>query len=182
VREDEIRAATIGEPQLLQGPVVLAEYDSEWPALFEAEAAIIRSALGAAALAVEHVGSTSIPGLAAKPVIDILLVVADSSDEDAYVPALEQRGYELRIREPEWEEHRMLKRWTPAVNLHVFSPGAAEIERLLRFRDHLRENGADRALYLETKRELAQREWKYTQNYADAKSAVVEEILSRAAR
>ena len=128
----------------------------------------------------EHVGSTSVPGLAAKPIIDISLAVADSADEQAYVPALEAAGYFLRIREPDWFEHRGFGRRDARVNLHVFSAGCAEIDRMLRFRDRLRRDDADRELYERTKRELAQRQWKYVQNYADAKSAVVEAILARA--
>ncbi len=157
---------------------MLVEYDPEWPRLFAREAKRIREALGERALQVEHAGSTSVPGLAAKPIIDIVLVVADSADEAAYVPALEAAGYVLRIREPEWFEHRLLK--APNVNVHVFSPGCPEIERMLLFRDRLRGNESDRDLYERTKRELAEREWKYTQHYADAKSEVVEAILARA--
>ncbi len=122
------------------------------------------------------------PGLAAKPWIDMLLVVADSSDEPAYVPALEATGYVLRIREPDWYEHRMFHRSDPGVHLHVFSPDCSEVERMLLFRDRLRSNETDRRLYERTKRELARREWAYVQNYADAKAAVVEEIIVRARR
>jgi GrpB-like predicted nucleotidyltransferase (UPF0157 family) len=119
-------------------------------------------------------------GLPAKPLIDINIVVADTTDEDAYVPPLEAVGYVLRVREPDWFEHRMLRGSDPPVNLHVFNPGCEEIERMLRFRDHLRTNEADRELYARTKRELAAQKWKYVQNYADAKSEIVQEILSRA--
>ena len=128
----------------------------------------------------EHVGSTSVPELAAKPCIDILLVVQDSSDEPSYVPALESAGYVLRIREPGWYEHRLLKGPDTAVNLHVFSSGCVEIDRMVRFRDWLRTHIEDRALYERTKRDLASLRWKYTQNYADAKTAVVGQILARA--
>lgn len=179
--EEELRAIHVsGEPRRLDGQIVLVEYDPEWPPLFEREAARIRAALGERALLIEHVGSTSVPGLAAKPKIDILLEVADTRDEPAYVPDLETAGYVLRIREPDWHEHRLFKGPDTEVNLHVFSTGCVEIERMLRFRDHLRKNDADRDLYLRTKRDLAQRNWKYTQHYADAKSQVVEEILARA--
>ncbi len=157
---------------------MLVEYDSEWPRLFAREAKRIREALGEGALRVEHAGSTSVPDLSAKPIIDIVLVVADSADEAAYVRALEAAGYVLRIREPEWCEHRLLK--APNVNVHVFSPGCPEIERMLLFRDRLRGNESARDLYERTKRELAEREWKYTQHYADAKSEIVEAILARA--
>ena len=125
-------------------------------------------------------GSTSVPGLPAKAIIDVNLEVADTTDEDAYVPALEAAGYVLRIREPDWFEHRLLKGVDRAVNLHVFPAGCAELERMLRFRDHLRSDEADRDLYLRTKRELAAQTWEHVQHYADAKSAVVEEIMGRA--
>jgi GrpB-like predicted nucleotidyltransferase (UPF0157 family) len=178
--EEQILAALVGPTQPLNGPVYLAEYDPTWPQMYATEAVKIRAALGERALLLEHVGSTSVPGLAAKPLIDILLVVADSSDEAAYVPALEAQGYALRIREPEWYQHRVLKGVNPAVNLHVFSPGCLETRRMLLMRNWLRANPADRDLYERTKRDLARREWKYVQNYADAKSAVVETILARA--
>jgi GrpB-like predicted nucleotidyltransferase (UPF0157 family) len=178
--DDEIRAVTIGELQPHAAAIELAEYDAEWPRLFEREAIRIRGALGERALAVEHVGSTSVPGLAAKPLIDIVLVVADSADEDAYVPELEAAGYVLRIREPDWHEHRLFKGPDTNVNVHTFSEGCEEIERMTSFRDWLRTHDDDRELYERAKRELAGREWKYVQNYADAKSAVVAEIVARA--
>lgn len=178
--EEEMQAATVGELTPLSGKIEIVDYDPEWPRLYEREAARIRAALGEVALRIEHVGSTSVPGLAAKPRIDILLVVADSANEASYVPALEAAGYVLRIREPEWYEHRVFKGPDTDVNLHVFTIGCPEIERMLGFRDHLRRYEADRRLYERTKRELAQRDWKYTQNYADAKTAVVEEIIARA--
>ncbi|HEU5349135.1 MAG TPA: GrpB family protein [Ktedonobacterales bacterium] len=178
--EDELRAATIGELQPLDGKILLVAYDPDWPRQFAAEASKIQAALGERVLLLEHVGSTSVPGLAAKPILDILLVVADSSDDAAYVPALEQAGYTLRIREPAWFEHRVLKGVDPAVHLHVFSPDCEQTERMLLFRNWLRAHDDDRDLYARTKRELAQRDWKYMQNYADAKTDVVEAILARA--
>lgn len=178
--DDEIAAARIGPPEVLDRPITLAEYDSAWPVLYEREAARIRAALADRALLIEHVGSTSVPGLAAKPHIDVLLAVADSSDEASYVPALEDAGYVLHIREPGWHEHRAFTGLETDLNLHVFSEGCVEIERMLRFRDHLRRNKTDRLLYERTKRELAQRTWKYGQHYADAKTTIVEEILARA--
>ncbi len=96
----------------------------------------IRGALGERALRVEHAGSTAVPGLAAKPVIDIVLAVADSAAETEYARDLETAGYALTIREPEWLEHRMFT--MPGVNLHVFSDGCSEIGRMLAFRDWLR--------------------------------------------
>jgi GrpB-like predicted nucleotidyltransferase (UPF0157 family) len=121
-----------------------------------------------------------VPGLPAKPIVDIVLEVPASSDEGAYVAAMEDAGYVLRIREPDWFEHRLFKGRDTDVNLHVFTAGCEEVGRMLRFRDRLRENDAERRLYAEAKRELAGREWKYMQQYADAKTTVVAGILARA--
>src|SRR6202007_2914839 len=128
----------------------------------------IQAALGPAAVLIEHAGSTSVPGLAAKPIIDIVLAVPDSANEEAYVPAMEAVGYVLWSREPDWFEHRMFKGPDTDINLHVFTVGAAEIDRLLLFRDWLRVNDTDRAAYLAVKRELARRTWRHVQHYADA--------------
>jgi GrpB-like predicted nucleotidyltransferase (UPF0157 family) len=178
--EEAIRAHSIGGIELLSCRISLVEYDPRWPELYRREADRIQAVLGRRVLRIEHTGSTSVPGLAAKPVIDMLLVVADSADEDAYVPDLGRAGYSLRIRETNWYEHRMFKGPDTEINLHVFSSGCAEIERILAFRDWLRSNPADRELYAGTKLALAQREWEYVQNYADAKTTVIEEILGRA--
>jgi GrpB-like predicted nucleotidyltransferase (UPF0157 family) len=155
--EDYLRTHTVGKLTPLSGPICIADYDPNWPHTFEREASRIQSALGDHAMRIEHTRSTSVPGLPAKPIIDIVLAVADSAAEAEYVPALARAGYQLRIREPDWYQHRMLA-----------------------FRDWLRINAADRDLYARCKRELAQQNWNYTQNYADAKAAVIEEIVSRA--
>lgn len=178
--EEQLRAITLGEIVPLVGTIQIVDYDPEWPRLFEREVERIQAVLGDRILLIEHVGSTSVPELAAKPKIDILLVVVSSADEPAYVPALEAAGYVLRIREPDWYEHRVFKGPDTDVNLHVFSAGCSEIDRMLLFRNWLRSNAADRQLYERTKRELARMNWKYTQNYADAKTEVVHEILRRA--
>lgn len=160
--------------------ILLAGYDPHWPELFEREADRVREALGSRALRIEHTGSTSVPNLAAKPIIDMLLVVADSADEVEYVPALEAAGYALHIRETNWHEHRMFRGPDTKINLHVFSFGCPEIDRVLLFRDWLRGNAADRDLYARTKSALAREEWQCVQDYADAKTGVIEEILARA--
>lgn len=164
----------------LDGQVELAEPDPAWPSTAADLMRDVRDALGTTALVLAHVGSTSVPGLAAKPVLDLVLGVPDPVDEAAYVPALEPLGYHLHLREPERHEHRLLRRTDPTVNLHVLAAGSTEIDRMLAFRDHLRRDAADRELYLRTKRELASRTWAYTQDYADAKSEVVADILTRA--
>jgi GrpB-like predicted nucleotidyltransferase (UPF0157 family) len=178
--EEQIRAAWVDEPPVLSGSIVMVYHDPEWPRIFRREADRLRAVLGQGALRVEHTGSTSVPGLAAKPIIDMLLVVADSGDEAAYLPAMEAAGYVLRIREPDWYEHRMFKGPDTNINLHVLSKDCPEIERILIFRDRLRSDRGDRQLYEDTKRELAGKTWKYVQNYADAKTQVVEEIIARA--
>lgn len=178
--DEQIREMWVGELVPHAAPVQLVEYDPAWPGLFSREAARIHEVLGARVLLLEHVGSTSVPGLIAKPIIDMLLVVADPGDEGAYVPELQAAGYMLRIREPHWHEHRAFKGPDTNVNLHVHPPISPEIQRMLAFRDHLRTSDADRDLYARTKRRLARREWKYVQNYADAKTEVVEEIIARA--
>ena len=162
------------------GAVHLAPYDPAWPAQYEREAAKIHAALGAGALVLEHVGSTSLPGMPAKPIIDIVLGVASSADEDAYVPALTAQGYRLHIREPDWHEHRLMKGADPVANLHIFTVGSPEIERMVAFRDRCRSHPEELELYLSTKRELAGRTWRYVQHYANAKGVVVEAIIARA--
>ena len=160
--------------------VVLVEYDDRWPALYAAQEQRIRSALGDVALAVHHAGSTSVPGLAAKPVIDIVLEVPDAADEASYAAALVTSGYVFALREPEWLEHRLFKDRDPRVNLHVFGRGCPETDRMLAFRDRLRADDADLRLYERTKRELAARAWVRVQDYADAKAEVVKAIMARA--
>ncbi len=176
----EIKAATVGGARRHDNTIELAEYDPDWPRQFDREALRIRAALGEQALAIEHVGSTAVPGLAAKPIIDIHLVVADAAREEAYAPPLEQAGYKLTIREPTWFDHRMFKGRRPAVNLHVFSRGCPELARVRLLRDWLRHSPEDAALYAATKRRLAGMTWAYVQNYADAKQGVIDAVMARA--
>jgi GrpB-like predicted nucleotidyltransferase (UPF0157 family) len=178
--EEEMRAAWVMEPPKLAGKVQVVDYDPAWPGLFQREAERIRAVLGERVVQLEHVGSTSVPGLAAKPIIDIMLIVPDSSEEPAYVPDLEAAGYVLVIREADWYQHRCFKGPDTNVNLHVYSPGCPEIERYLIFRDRLRGHPDERAHYQRVKRELSERDWTYVQQYADAKTEVVESIIARA--
>ena len=178
--ERDLAEVTIGGPRPLPGSIEIHDYDPDWLRLYEREEERIRAVLGDRVIRIEHVGSTSVPGLPAKPLIDVALEVPDSADEAAYVPALEVTGYSLRIREPDWFEHRLLKGPDTDVNVHVFSAGCEEVDRMLLFRDWLRGNAPDRELYAVKKRELAGREWKYMQQYADAKTSVVDQIMARA--
>jgi GrpB-like predicted nucleotidyltransferase (UPF0157 family) len=178
VTDDPTDIGLIGGPEHVD--IVLAAYDAGWPERFARESRRISYALGSEAKAIEHIGSTSVPGLAAKPIIDILLVVGDSADEDSYLPALEAAGYVLRVREPDFHEHRMVRTPERDVHVHVFSVGSPEIERHLVFRNHLRVDPDDLKLYEMTKRELVSTDWPTMQDYADAKTQVVEDIIARA--
>lgn len=178
--DEELQKNIVGKLEPHNAQITLVEYDHQWPELFNFEAKRIHSILGQKAVRIEHVGSTSVPGLCAKPIIDIVLVVKDSTDEQSYIPALEKEGYTLRVREPEWFEHRLLKGSNIDINLHVFSDGVSEVDRMVKFRDWLRTHQADRDQYARVKRKLAKRVWRHVQHYADAKTSAIQEIMERA--
>ena len=156
--------------------IVIADYDPAWPERFEAERRRIEAALGSAVIRIEHIGSTAVPGLAAKPVVDVLATVADPDDEEAFAPSLLEAGYELRVREP---GHRMFRTPERDVHVHVWGDADPEVARYLRFRARLRASTDDRAAYERLKRELAKRDWDDMNHYADAKSELIAEILER---
>jgi len=158
--------------------IKIFDYDPDWPGRFEVHRRIISDALGDSALRIEHIGSTSVPGLGAKPIVDILVVVQDSADESTYLPHLKAAGYVLRVREPEWNEHRMFRTPEKDVHVHVYSTGCPEIQRNLIFRDRLRQNADDRRRYEQTKRELARKDWSHMDEYAAAKTEVIESIIA----
>lgn len=157
--------------------ITIADYDATWPVRFAELQRLVQLALPATALSVEHIGSTSVPGLAAKPIVDMLLTVRSVDDEAAYVAALEAVGFVLRVREP---GHRLLRTPERDVHLHVYEPDNPAVQDYLDLRDWLRESESDRALYAATKRQLAQREWSDMNHYADAKSEVISAVLGRA--
>ncbi|MEE2053867.1 MULTISPECIES: GrpB family protein [Nocardiopsis] len=165
---------------LVNGRVHISQYDAKWPYLFKRESEKVRAALGDRVLLFEHVGSTAVPGMAAKPCVDLLLVVADPADEPSYLPDLLAAGYSVVIREPDWYEHRVLKGPDINLNLHVFGEGCEEVERMRLFRDHLIADAGARERYTAVKRELAERTWERIQDYSDAKTAVVEQLLDEA--
>ena len=135
--------------------IQVVEYDERWPADFERVAARIRAALGDRVLELHHVGSTSVPGLPAKPVIDVDLVVADSADEAAYIPDLVAAGFVHTIREPWWHEHRLVKYDDPVAHVHIFGPDCPEVLRHRMFHDWLVEHEDDRRRYADAKRTAA---------------------------
>ena len=154
--------------------IVVVPYRPEWRNKFARHGERIVGALGEAALRVEHIGSTAVPGLEAKPIVDVLLVVSDSSDEAAYGPAMCQCGYELRVRESDFEEHRMFRTPERDVHVHVLSEGSREIQRYLRFRDALRRDAGLRRRYEALKQSLASRNWPDMDSYAAEKGAFIE--------
>lgn len=160
--------------------IVIADYNPTWPETFQKHASLITRALGRRALCIEHVGSTAVPGLAAKPIIDIVVVVENSSNEKAYLPALLAADYVLRVREPDWHQHRMLRTPELDVHVHIFSPGCTEVERMVAFRNHLRLNAGDRLRYEALKRTLAKQDWAEMQDYANAKTELVVQITAKA--
>lgn len=176
----EAAASFVGEMPKLTHPIAVVDSDPQWAELYLREAARLRAVLGDKVLELEHVGSTSVPGLAAKPIIDLDLSVSDSADEAAYLPALEAAGYRLILREPHWLEHRMLKGPETEINLHVWTLGSPEAQRHLILRDWLRANAADRKMYGDHKRALAKRPYSYMYEYNNDKAGVIREILARA--
>jgi GrpB-like predicted nucleotidyltransferase (UPF0157 family) len=174
-RHDVVEAELIGGIEKRE--LVIEEYDTTWPKQFADHEAQIHRELGARAIRVEHIGSTSVPGLAAKPIIDILVVVVDITAEEDYLEPLTAAGYELRVREP---GHRMVRTSARDVHIHILeSDDPAGYDYLL-LRDHLRTDAADRELYESTKKELAARDWPDMNAYADAKAGVIEAIKHRA--
>jgi GrpB-like predicted nucleotidyltransferase (UPF0157 family) len=163
-------------------PIEVVAYDKEWPARFASWRDRIASALGGVALRIDHIGSTSVPGLAAKPIVDIQISVADISDEEGYVPPLQGLGVQLRSRDDLHRYFRPFADRPREVHVHV-CPAASEWERRhLLFRDHLRANPAAREVYEEAKREAARVWMDDAWAYTDAKSEVILNIMEDAER
>jgi GrpB-like predicted nucleotidyltransferase (UPF0157 family) len=156
--------------------IMIVDYDLSWPERFESERVRLSGALGPLARAIEHVGSTAVPGLAAKPIIDVLVMVGDPEEESLLAP-IEAVGYELRVRE---RAHRMFRTRGRDVHVHLYGADDQEVQRMLGFRDRLRASSRDRSEYERLKRELARRSWPDMNAYADAKGPLIESILTRA--
>ncbi len=157
--------------------LALADHDPAWADRYAEHAGRIGTALGDAAVAIAHIGSTSVPGLAAKPIIDILVTVPDITAEEDYLGPLVEAGYPLRVREP---GHRMVRTPERDVHVHVFEPDHPAVTDYFLLRDRLRTDADDRALYESTKRRLIAEDWPDMNAYADAKTDVIEAIKSRA--
>lgn len=170
----------IGPESPAADPIRVDDPDSRWPSYFAAEASRLRVVLGPVAKRIEHVGSTSVPGLPAKPIVDIDVWVDETDDEDQYVPALARIGYVLVLREPWWNGHRMFQLSSSArFNVHLFPATAPEPLRHLLFRDWLRAHPADRDMYAATKRTIADRTRDDPEKYNLAKNEVIDEIYAR---
>jgi GrpB-like predicted nucleotidyltransferase (UPF0157 family) len=168
-------------------PIAIVPYNPAWPAHFAEIRSIIAAALGPeTALDISHIGSTSVPDLPAKDVIDIDLTVANPTAEEQYVPALERAGFEFLLREPEWNEHRFFVMSKPYhCNLHVFKPGAAEHLRHRIMTEWLTNCKEDRDLYARTKMEAAPISaalGETQMEYNARKHQVIRDILERAFR
>lgn len=161
-------------------PLVIVPYDPAWPIRFAADAEKVARALGPVALGIEHIGSTSVPDLPAKPIVDMLIIVHAPQNEDLYVPPLVKAGYEMRVREPAFNEHRMMRTPTRDVHLHFFAPTAPNVLEYRLLREWLKQSSEDRELYAATKRALAAQDWEDMNDYAMAKTDVIEAILARA--
>jgi GrpB-like predicted nucleotidyltransferase (UPF0157 family) len=163
--------------------IEMRDPDPDWPRQYTLLAARIREALGWRALQLEHVGSTSVPGLPAKPVIDIDLTVADPGHEQDYRPALEKAGFRLVIREPWWHGHRVLRADEPKCNLHVFGFDSPELVKHRIFRDWLRGNPGERDRYAAAKYQAAAEanaRGEHDMQYNARKQQVIREIYHRA--
>jgi GrpB-like predicted nucleotidyltransferase (UPF0157 family) len=176
---EQAAAALVGAPPKRWESIVISDYDPAWADRFEAARAALRDVLGDRIVDVRHVGSTSVPGLAAKPIIDIDLLLGDAADESRYVPALGTLGYRLVLREPWWHGHRMLVSAAEDVHLHVWPQDAPEAVRHLLLRDWLRAHPDDRDLYASAKLRLARDTADRPGDYTLAKNAVIDEIFAR---
>jgi len=174
-RPDVSTVELVGGAERLE--VGLHDYDDRWAAIYLDHRRRILNALAALDVGIDHIGSTSVPGLAAKPIIDIVVTVDDITAEEDYLDALLTAGYELRVREP---GHRLVR--TPArdVHVHLYERDDAAVAEYLLLRDHLRADAHDRALYERTKRVLLSRRWDDMNDYADAKTDVILTIKARA--
>ena len=164
--------------------IVIAEYDPAWPQLYEQEAAQIADVLGDLLIAIEHMGSTSVPGLAAKPRIDIMPGIASEDDLDRTIEPMTGLGFEYIATYEDVMPYRRLFTRHPgegliAVNVHTVVVGSEFWERHLLFRDYLRKHPDVADDYARLKRELAPN-FTATNEYADAKTAFVREIENRA--
>ncbi|MCJ1436695.1 hypothetical protein MMC27_006076 [Xylographa pallens] len=168
--------------------ITILEPNPEWPRRFEEVKERLQKALGALILDIAHSGSTSVPGLPAKDIIDVDLTLKDATDEASYVKPLDEAGFRFLLREPQWYQHRFfVENWPNAyhVNLHVWGPDSPEVARHRILRNWLLKTPADRELYAKVKREAAERTavaGDSMMGYTQRKEKTIQEILGRAFR
>jgi GrpB-like predicted nucleotidyltransferase (UPF0157 family) len=166
---------------LTYGQVRLVDSDPGWPRAFELLAAELRAALGELSVAVEHVGSTAVPGLVAKPILDLAVGLAPAADPDRVVRAIERLGYEYRGDKGDTGGLLFVLEDRPAhriAHLHVVPHGGERWRRYLAFRDRLRTDPDARAAYSEVKRRLGEQFEGDRQAYTAGKAAFVAWLLS----
>ncbi|WP_139187399.1 GrpB family protein [Pseudarthrobacter chlorophenolicus] len=176
-RPDVLETELVGGVEKRQ--LELTAYDYRWPGMYLQHQRRIGNALSAAEIDIDHIGSTSVPGLAAKPIIDIVVAVLDITAEEEYLHALLAAGYQLRVREP---GHRLVRTPERDVHVHILQKGDPAIRNFILLRDHLRTSVDDRALYEDTKRDLLAHPWDDMNAYAEAKSQVIAAIMARPRR
>lgn len=163
--------------------VAVVPYDSEWPARFRELAGPIREVLGSVALRIDHVGSTSIPGLAAKPIIDIQISVQDFHLFESYGGPLQSLGYVFRSENPELTKRYFREKpGSERIHVHVRRAGSWAEQFALLFRDFLRAYDEEARKYEELKRELAERFRTDRHAYTDAKQPFIWDLMGRADR
>lgn len=174
-RPDVTSVELVGGAEAIEVP--LHPYDDRWPGIYDEHRRRIATALADADVRIEHIGSTSVPGLAAKPIVDVVVGVDDLTAEEDYLEPLLAAGYVLRVREP---GHRLVRTPSRDVHVHVYQRDDPAIAEYLLLRDHLRADAQDRALYERTKRALLEQQWSDMNDYADAKTEVIVAIKARA--
>ncbi len=174
-RPDVTTVEAVGGVETLE--LELHSYDDQWANIYLDHRDRIRKATTAVDTEIEHIGSTSVPGLAAKPIIDIVVTVDDITAEEDYLEALLAAGYELRIREP---GHRLVRTRAHDVHVHIFEQGDPAVDEYLLFRNRLRSDEEDRALYESTKRTLLSKRWDDKNDYTKAKTDIIVAIKARA--
>jgi len=174
-RPDVTTVELVGGPEPLD--FQLQDHDGRWATGYLEQRRRILRALAGQTIEVEHIGSTSVPGLASKPILDIVVVVPDITAEENYLDGLLQSGYQLRTREP---GHRLVRTPERDVQVHIYEHGDLAVSDYLLLRDHLRSDATDRALYENVKRALMAQHWDDTNDYANAKNDVIAAIKERA--
>ncbi len=170
----------------IRPPIAIVDYDPNWPKMFTKEKAAIHSAIGDKAMAIEHVGSTSVTGLGSKPIIDIMIGTRNLADADACIEPLHNLGYEYVPEfEDEFPERRYFRKRSMETgkityHIHMVETSSEFWRKQIVFRDYLRSHPQTARDYLELKKRLAKEYGSDVNGYADAKTSFVEHVLNKA--